>query len=206
MPGMRLAVGARGCANSSAPVGSQSSRRRAMIRCRWRRSSCCPRCPTPRRSSASGSTTAPTPPRAGSSRRESPTFFAKFRNALRPDGATVTLPAASEKVDYEAEIAFVVGSRARDVAEADAIDHLAGYALLQRPLRPRPAVRDPAMDAGQGLRRRRRPAGRRSSRRDEAGPADALGIALDLNGERMQEATTADLSSRSRRWSPTCRA
>src|SRR5687767_13102857 len=35
----------------------------------------------------------------------SPTFFAKFRNALRPDGATVTLPAASEKVDYEAEIA-----------------------------------------------------------------------------------------------------
>ena len=61
---------------------------------------------------------------------ESPTFFAKFRNALRPDGATVTLPAASAKVDYEAEIAFVVGRRAKDVTEAEAIDHVAGYTLF----------------------------------------------------------------------------
>ena len=61
---------------------------------------------------------------------ESPTFFAKFRNALRADGATVTLPAASAKVDYEAEIAFVVGRRAKDITEADAIDHIAGYTLF----------------------------------------------------------------------------
>src|SRR6478609_4097260 len=36
-----------------------------------------------------------------------PTFFAKFRNALAPAGATVSLPAVSEKVDYEAAVAFV---------------------------------------------------------------------------------------------------
>ena len=37
------------------------------------------------------------------------------------------------------------------------------------------------------------PAGRRSSPPTRPGPHDAIGIALDLNGERMQEATTADL-------------
>jgi 2-keto-4-pentenoate hydratase/2-oxohepta-3-ene-1,7-dioic acid hydratase in catechol pathway len=48
-----------------------------------------------------------------------PTFFAKFRNALAAHGAHVTLPSASEQVDYEAEVAFVIGRRCRDVAEAE---------------------------------------------------------------------------------------
>ena len=47
-----------------------------------------------------------------------------------PAGAEVTLPAASEKVDYEAEVAFVIGRRAREVTEAEALDHVAGYTLL----------------------------------------------------------------------------
>ena len=59
-----------------------------------------------------------------------PTFFAKFHNALVPDGAVVELPASSSKVDYEAEIAFVVGRTAKDVAVGDALDHIAGYTLL----------------------------------------------------------------------------
>src|SRR4051794_5998118 len=59
-----------------------------------------------------------------------PTFFAKFPNALAPPSATVPLPAASAKVDYEAEVAFVVGRRAKDVAESQALDHVAGYMLL----------------------------------------------------------------------------
>src|ERR671936_538334 len=67
---------------------------------------------------------------AGIDPPESPTFFAKFRNALAAPGTTVNLPAASEKVDYEAEVAFVVGRRATDVDEDAALDHLAGYTLL----------------------------------------------------------------------------
>ena len=58
-----------------------------------------------------------------------PTFFAKFQNALALPGATVKLPEWS-RVDYEAEVAFVVGGRAKDVAEADALDYIAGYTLL----------------------------------------------------------------------------
>jgi 2-keto-4-pentenoate hydratase/2-oxohepta-3-ene-1,7-dioic acid hydratase in catechol pathway len=41
-----------------------------------------------------------------------PTFFAKFQNALAPPGATVKLPDWS-RVDYEAEVAFVIGTAAR---------------------------------------------------------------------------------------------
>ena len=40
------------------------------------------------------------------------------------------LPANSRKVDYEAEVAFVVGRRAKEVDEADALDYVAGYTLL----------------------------------------------------------------------------
>src|SRR3954452_19318855 len=67
---------------------------------------------------------------AGIEPPESPTFFAKFRNALAAPGSTVPLPAASDKVDYEAEGAFVIGRRAKDVDAADAINHVAGYTLL----------------------------------------------------------------------------
>ncbi len=59
-----------------------------------------------------------------------PTFFAKFANALVPDGSTVPLPASSTKVDFEAEVAFIIGRAAKDVAVADALDHVAGYTLL----------------------------------------------------------------------------
>jgi 2-keto-4-pentenoate hydratase/2-oxohepta-3-ene-1,7-dioic acid hydratase in catechol pathway len=122
----------------------------------------------------------------------SPTFFAKFRNALVPDGATVALPAASRKVDYEAEVAFVVGRRAKDVGEADAIDHVAGYTLLNDL-----SARDLQFATPQWMPGKvfdgAAPCGPAIVSPDEAGPDNAIGIALDLNGERMQESSTAEL-------------
>src|SRR4051794_2773478 len=67
---------------------------------------------------------------AGQEPPPAPTFFAKFANALVPADATVTLPPASQKVDYEAEVAVVIGHRAFDVPEERALDHVAGYTLL----------------------------------------------------------------------------
>lgn len=122
----------------------------------------------------------------------SPTFFAKFANALRPHGATVALPAASEKVDYEAEIAVVIGRRARDVSESEALDHVAGYTLFNDL-----SARDLQFATPQWMPGKvfdgSAPCGPAIVTAEEAGPADAIGLALDLNGERMQEATTADL-------------
>ena len=120
------------------------------------------------------------------------TFCAKFANALRADGETVPLPAASRKVDYEAEVAVVIGKRARDVSEADAIDHLAGYTLLNDL-----SARDLQFATPQWMPGKvfdgSAPCGPAIVTPDEAGPHDGIGIALDLNGERMQEDTTAGL-------------
>ena len=123
---------------------------------------------------------------------ESPTFFAKFRNALAPAGATVPLPAASEKVDFEAEVAFVIARRAQDVDAGDALDHVAGYSLLNDL-----SARDLQFGTPQWMPGKvfdgSAPFGPALVTPDEAGAHDAIEIALDLNGERMQEASTADL-------------
>ena len=129
---------------------------------------------------------------AGVEPPESPTFFAKFRNALAAPGATVPLPEASEKVDFEAEIAFVMGKQARGVDEADALDHVAGYALLNDL-----SARDLQFATPQWIPGKvfdgSAPCGPTLVTPGEAGPHDMLAFALDLNGERMQEASTADL-------------
>lgn len=56
-----------------------------------------------------------------------PVVFAKFRNSLVGSGAPVVLPRVSEQIDYEGELAVVIGSRAKEVSERDALDHVAGY-------------------------------------------------------------------------------
>lgn len=57
-----------------------------------------------------------------------PMLFFKPTSAIIATGETIRLPRASAKVDYEAEIALVIGRRARRVAAADAHDFLAGVA------------------------------------------------------------------------------
>jgi 2-keto-4-pentenoate hydratase/2-oxohepta-3-ene-1,7-dioic acid hydratase in catechol pathway len=123
---------------------------------------------------------------------EQPTFFAKFRNALAPPGATVALPAASEKVDYEAEVAFVIGRRCTDVEPDDALDAVAGYMLLNDL-----SARDLQFATPQWMPGKvfdgSAPCGPAIVTPDEAGAPDAVSFALDLNGARMQEASTSDL-------------
>jgi len=57
-----------------------------------------------------------------------PMLFLKPPSAVIGPGEAIVLPRASSRVDHEAEIALVVGRRARRVAAADALDHLAGVA------------------------------------------------------------------------------
>jgi 2-keto-4-pentenoate hydratase/2-oxohepta-3-ene-1,7-dioic acid hydratase in catechol pathway len=129
---------------------------------------------------------------AGLDPPETPTFFAKFRNALAPPGAEVALPAYSEKVDYEAEVAFVIGRRCKDVAAADALDAIAGYMLLNDL-----SARDYQFMTPQWLPGKvfdgSAPCGPALVTPDEAGEHDAIEISLRLNGETMQSASTADL-------------
>ena len=121
-----------------------------------------------------------------------PTIFGKYRNALAAPGATVALPANSRKVDYEAEVAFVVGRRAKGVSEADALDHIAGYTLLNDL-----SARDLQFATPQWMSGKvfdgSAPCGPALVTPDEAGSHDAIAISLTLNGEQMQGAATDDL-------------
>jgi 2-keto-4-pentenoate hydratase/2-oxohepta-3-ene-1,7-dioic acid hydratase in catechol pathway len=121
-----------------------------------------------------------------------PTFFAKFRNALAAPGATVPLPRWSERVDYEAEVAFVIGDRCKDVKEADAIDHVAGYTLLNDLSARDYQFKTPQWMPGKTFDGAA-PCGPALVTADEAGPHDGIEIELTLNGELMQKSSTADL-------------
>jgi 2-keto-4-pentenoate hydratase/2-oxohepta-3-ene-1,7-dioic acid hydratase in catechol pathway len=119
-----------------------------------------------------------------------PTIFAKYPNALVADGATAKVPTA--KTDFEAEVAFVVGRRAKDVEEAEALDYVAGYTLLNDL-----SARDLQGATPQWMPGKvfdgSAPCGPWLVTPDEAGPQDAIAIRLTLNGEEMQNGATDDL-------------
>jgi 2-keto-4-pentenoate hydratase/2-oxohepta-3-ene-1,7-dioic acid hydratase in catechol pathway len=121
---------------------------------------------------------------------EVPTIFAKYPNALVADGATVRVPTG--KTDFEAEVAFVIGKRAKDVEEAEALDYVAGYTLLNDL-----SARDLQGATPQWMPGKvfdgSAPCGPYLVTPDEAGPHDEIAIGLTLNGEEMQSGATDDL-------------
>jgi 2-keto-4-pentenoate hydratase/2-oxohepta-3-ene-1,7-dioic acid hydratase in catechol pathway len=129
---------------------------------------------------------------AGLEAPEQPTFFGKFANALAAPGATVTLPEGTDKVDFEAEIAVIIGARCARVSSDAALDHVAGYTLLNDL-----SARDWQFATPQWMPGKvfdgSAPCGPALVTADEAGPHDAIEFKLELNGEVMQEASTADL-------------
>ena len=56
-----------------------------------------------------------------------PLIFLKPPSALLPPGAAIVVPHQSKRVEHEAEIGVVIGARARDVSEQDALSYVAGY-------------------------------------------------------------------------------
>jgi acylpyruvate hydrolase len=123
---------------------------------------------------------------------ETPTIFAKFANALSAPGATVGLPRFSSKVDYEAEVAFVIGDLCKDVAVEAAMEHVAGYTLFNDL-----SARDLQFKTPQWMPGKvfdgSAPCGPALVTPDEAGAHDAIELELRLNGELMQGSSTADL-------------
>ena len=129
---------------------------------------------------------------AGLDPPSAPPIFAKFRNALVADGAEVKLPGASDKVDYEAEVAMVIGRRCSEVSERDAEGAIAGYMLLNDL-----SARDLQFLTPQWMPGKvfdgSAPCGPALVTADEAGPHDGITFSLDLNGKRMQDGETSDL-------------
>ena len=129
---------------------------------------------------------------AGMNPPETPTFFAKWPNSLAPAGTEVPLPSYSMKVDYEAEVAFAIGRRCSGVGEAEALDAVAGYTMLNDLSARDFQFKTPQWQPGKVFDGSA-PCGPALVTPDEAGRHDEIEIALKLNGETMQRATTADL-------------
>ncbi|PSP47276.1 2-hydroxyhepta-2,4-diene-1,7-dioate isomerase [Halobacteriales archaeon QH_6_66_25] len=66
----------------------------------------------------------------GSEVPDRPLLFLKPQNAVASHGSTVTLPAGKDRIDYEAELAVVIGEQARHVDAANAMGVVAGYTCL----------------------------------------------------------------------------
>ena len=122
-----------------------------------------------------------------------PVVFGKFGNTVRGPGATVTLPAASEQVDYEAELVVVIGRRGRRIAEADAMAHVAGY-MNGNDVSARDWQK--GRPGGQWLLGKTpdgfAPTGPWLVTSDEAGDPGAFPVRLELNGRTMQEGSTSN--------------
>jgi acylpyruvate hydrolase len=59
-----------------------------------------------------------------------PVLFAKFRNSLIGPRDTIILPRVSNEIDYEAELAVVIGRPCKDVSEKEALNYVAGYTIM----------------------------------------------------------------------------
>jgi acylpyruvate hydrolase len=121
---------------------------------------------------------------------EYPTLFAKFPEALIGAYDDVVLPAASEAVDWEAELAVVIGARVRHADEATAEAAIAGYTVLNDV-----TARDWQYRTLQWLQGKTfeatTPIGPELVTPDEAGTGLDLSCAVD--GETVQTANTDDM-------------
>ncbi|MGI8566411.1 MAG: fumarylacetoacetate hydrolase family protein [Pyrinomonadaceae bacterium] len=123
---------------------------------------------------------------------ESPVVFSKFTTAVVGPNEPVVLPAASAKVDYEAELAFVIGRRAKNVTKERAMDYVLGYTMVNDV-----SARDLQFADGQWQRGKScdtfAPMGECIVTTDEIPDPHRLTIKLRLNGHTMQDSSTDQL-------------
>src|SRR5215208_1528578 len=123
---------------------------------------------------------------------KAPLLFAKWPNTLIGDGDAVVLPPESTQVDYEAELGVVIGTTAKRVSERDALDHVAGYICVNDV-----SARDLQFADGQWTRGKSPdtfcPVGPRLVPREEIGDPQALAIRCIVNGEALQDSSTAQM-------------
>ena len=119
---------------------------------------------------------------------EVPILFAKYRNSLIGPGSPICLPGLSEEIDYEGELAVVIGRQCKDITEENALEYVAGYMAFHDV-----SARDLQFRSGQWL------SGKALDSFAPCGPAlvideisdpQNLNIATRVNGQTLQESNT----------------
>lgn len=123
---------------------------------------------------------------------ERPLLFAKWPNGLTGHGQPIVLPAQAKEVDFEAELGLVIGRTASRVSQDDALDHVAGYTCANDV-----SARDVQFADGQWTRAKSFdtfcPVGPELVPAAEIDDPQALRIRCVVNGETLQDASTADM-------------
>jgi 2-keto-4-pentenoate hydratase/2-oxohepta-3-ene-1,7-dioic acid hydratase in catechol pathway len=121
-----------------------------------------------------------------------PLLFAKWPNALIGPAEPIVIPPIVTRTDYEAELGVVIGARVRDVSAENAFEAVAGYICVNDV-----SARDLQFADGQWTRGKSPdtycPVGPRLVPRDEIPDPQNLAVRAVLNGETMQDSTTANM-------------
>lgn len=124
---------------------------------------------------------------------QSPVTFPKLpQSIIGPDEAITWSATASGEVDYEAELACIIADETRNVAAADALDHVLGYTCCNDV-----SARDAQFSDGQWLRSKSFdtfcPLGPWLVTPDEISDPQNLAIACRVNGQTLQDSNTAEM-------------
>jgi 2-keto-4-pentenoate hydratase/2-oxohepta-3-ene-1,7-dioic acid hydratase in catechol pathway len=123
---------------------------------------------------------------------ERPLLFAKWPNTLIGPGDSIVIPPLTERVDYEAELGVVIGSRARQVSVENALEAVAGYICANDVTARDIQFGDVQWTRGKSLDTFC-PVGPALVPASDVPDPQALGIRAILNGEVMQNSTTANM-------------
>lgn len=127
---------------------------------------------------------------------EHPMLFIKAGNTLNHPGSPIAIPRLSKLIDYEGELAIVMGRDAKNVSRDKALDYVMGYTIAND-VSARDWQRDKKLGGGQFARGKSFdgfcPIGPCIVTTDEVGDPNALQLTTRLNGQVMQSETTADM-------------
>jgi len=122
-----------------------------------------------------------------------PVLFAKATSAISGPNDDVTLPRGSKKTDWEVELGIVIGRPGKYVDEADALDHVAGYCVVNDlSEREYQLERHGTWDKGKGCDTFG-PIGPWLVTKDEIPDTSNLPMWLEVNGKRFQNGSTATM-------------
>ena len=129
---------------------------------------------------------------AGLAPTEVPVLFAKYRNSLVGPNSPILLPRVSKQIDYEGELAVIMGTRCKEVTEQEALQYVAGYSVFNDV-----SARDLQMQTSQFI------AGKALDTFAPMGPGMVLASAIPdpqalllttrVNGQVVQHASTASM-------------
>ncbi|MGO4167600.1 fumarylacetoacetate hydrolase family protein [uncultured Novosphingobium sp.] len=124
---------------------------------------------------------------------EEPVVFNKWVSCIQGPNDPVTIPRASRKTDWEVELGVIIGTEAYNVDEASALDHVAGYCVVNDVSeREWQQERGATWDKGKGFPGFG-PIGPWLVTADEVGDPQALGMWLEVNGKRVQDGSSSTM-------------